>query len=166
MVWNGTTWAVNPSPDAGPGANYINKMTPVPSSNTVWAVGFYYLQGNSGAYHTLGLYWNGSQWSIVSTQNGQTGNSSFGGVAAVSAQDVWAVGVMNSNGSISQTMVQHWDGTSWTIFPSQSPGAGLNELNYVATTASGNLWAVGDYFNTPYIYRTLIERPDYTCGTK
>jgi hypothetical protein len=65
-------------------------------------------------------------------------------------------------------MVQHWDGTSWTIFPSQSPGTGLNDLNYVAATPTSNWWAVGEYFNINnlYNYRTLIERRKYTCGTK
>jgi hypothetical protein len=63
-------------------------------------------------------------------------------------------------------MVQHWNGTSWTIFSSQSHGTGLNDLNYVAVTPTGNAWAVGEYFNTPYNYRTLVERADYTCEGK
>jgi hypothetical protein len=166
MRWNGSAWTVVPSPNAPSGFNYINRMSAVPGSTSVWAVGYYYQQGYSPPALTLALYWNGSQWSIIPTPNGQTGSSSFGGVAAVSAQNVWAVGQTNDTGSLSQSMVQHWDGTSWTIFSSQSPGAGKNELNYVAATSTGNLWTVGGYFNTPYNYRTLIERPDYTCGTK
>jgi hypothetical protein len=87
MRWNGTTWTVVPSPNAGSGFNYINRMSEVPSSHGVWAVGFYYLQGDSGPYRTLALYWDGSQWGIVPTPNGQTGNSAFAGVVGVSAQE-------------------------------------------------------------------------------
>jgi hypothetical protein len=41
----------------------------------------------------------------------------FFGVAAVSSNDVWAVGV-TSNGGLSATLVEHWNGTSWTVIPS------------------------------------------------
>ena len=121
------------------------------------------IQHQSVRLHCTGMAPSGASFLL---QNSQTGGSALAGVAALSANDVWAVGLQNSTGSVSQTMVQHWDGTIWTIFPSQSPGSGLNDLNYVAATPTGKLWAVGAYFNTPYNYRTLVERPDYTCGMK
>lgn len=169
MRWNGTAWTVVPSPSVGAGSNYINRMSAVPSVSAVpkvWAVGFYYDGGEyAGNERTLALYWNGSVWSIVPTPNSSFGGSGFGGVVAISPQNAWAVGGTSSTGNASKTMVQHWNGTSWTVVPSQSPATGKNDLNQVAASSDGSLWAVGAYFNTAYNYRTLIERPSYTCNS-
>jgi hypothetical protein len=68
-------------------------------------------------------------------------------------------------GNVSKSMVQHWDGASWTTVPSESPGVGLNDLNYVAVLPTGAAWAAGSYFNNPYNYRTLVEQVIYNCAT-
>jgi hypothetical protein len=41
----------------------------------------------------------------------------FFGVTCVSASDCWAVGytVLPITGSYYQTLIEHWDGTSWSI---------------------------------------------------
>src|SRR5207253_936224 len=51
---------------------------------------------------------------------------SLNGVAVVSATDVWAVGGYNG-----QTLIAHWNGTAWSVVPSQNVGAGNNVLNGV-----------------------------------
>jgi hypothetical protein len=53
-------------------------------------------------------------------------------VAAVSASDIWAVG-LNPSGSL----IMHWNGTRWTR--STEPGF----LEGTAATSPGNAWAVG-----------------------
>src|SRR5438105_3935499 len=55
-------------------------------------------------------------WSVVSSPNSGTANG-LHGVAAVSANDVWAVGEYNP-GPGSRTLTLHWDGTSWSVIPS------------------------------------------------
>src|SRR5207248_4313678 len=52
---------------------------------------------------------------------------------------IWAVGDL-----VSQTLVLHWDGSSWSIVPSPSPGSS-NYLRGVAAVSSNDVWAVGDY---------------------
>src|SRR5207249_2942832 len=84
-------------------------------------------------------------WSIVPSPNPNTYNI-LGGVAAVAANDVWAVGYSNTNGtSPYRTMILHWDGSSWSIVPSPSPGTIDNELQAVAAAAANDVWAVGYY---------------------
>ncbi len=46
------------------------------------------------------------------------------GVAAVSANDMWAVGDYESSGSLLQTLTEHWNGTVWSVVPSPSPDLG------------------------------------------
>jgi hypothetical protein len=61
------------------------------------------------------------------------------GVMAVSASDVWAVG-LSPGGSL----IEHWDGKTWTRVPSPNPaGSSDTVLQAVTAVSSGNVWAVG-----------------------
>ena len=78
--------------------------------------------------------------------------------------NVWAVGYYDTeNGH--RTLIEHWDGTSWSIVPSPNEGAHSNALEGVAfyeVNGPIKLWAVGWY---PYFGgrdHTLIERWDCT----
>lgn len=69
------------------------------------------------------------------------GVGAFGGlagVAAISADDVWAVGSTGSG-----ALILHWDGRKWSPakLPSLSPGSSLDG---VAGTSARNVWAVGN----------------------
>ena len=45
-----------------------------------------------------------------------------------------------------QMLIEHWDGTSWSIV--SSPNVGLtNILNGVAIVSTGNVWTVGSFAN-------------------
>jgi hypothetical protein len=62
----------------------------------------------------------------------------------VGANNVWAVG--NTDNGPVKTLIEHWDGTSWTVVPSPSPGSGFDdELSGVAATSATNIWAVGQF---------------------
>jgi hypothetical protein len=53
------------------------------------------------------------------------------------------------NGTTDQTLIEHWNGTSWKQVTSPNPGGSSDDniLNGVAATSSTNAWAVGDYYN-------------------
>ena len=81
------------------------------AGNDAWAVGEY-LDG-SGPNRTLAEHWNGTSWSVVPSPNGY-----LYGVAAVTANDVWAVGTRQNS-----TLIAHYnDGCSTaTVTPTNSP---------------------------------------------
>src|SRR5205823_13678772 len=84
-------------------------------------------------------------------------------VAAISPNDVWAVGYY-SNGTI--TLVEHWDGTQWSIVPSPNPGDSDNYLGAVATVSSNDVWAVGYFDAGPGAgWQTLVEHYASGCAT-
>jgi hypothetical protein len=57
---------------------------------------------------------------------------------------VWAVGFYYDNGrGVDSTLIEHWDGISWTIVPSPNPDTQLNHLRSIAGVASNDIWAVG-----------------------
>src|SRR5207302_9506996 len=82
------------------------------------------------------------------------------GVAAVSANELWAVGDYTI-GAYHRTLVEHWEGTHWTIVPSPNADADSSYLTAVAAVSANDVWAVGYYSNYPYLYSSaLIEHWD------
>ena len=81
-------------------------------------------------------------------------NTSLGAVAEVAPHDVWAVGFSNPG----NTLTEHWNGVSWSIIPSPSPGAPdtFDVLLGVAALTANNVWAVG-YEQRGPATPTLIE---------
>jgi hypothetical protein len=128
--WNGSQWSVIPTPSPG---SYFNDLTGVATiaPNDVWAVGSY--GPEFGPQRTLIEHWDGVKWSVVSSPSPGIANYYLNGVTAVSANDVWAVGIGNS------ALIEHWNGTSWSII--SNPGSGT--LNGVAAVSVNNVWAVG-----------------------
>ncbi|HEY1331507.1 MAG TPA: hypothetical protein VGH10_08540, partial [Actinomycetota bacterium] len=93
------------------------------------------------------LHWDGSDWSLTKLPNQGGEGSSLYGTTAPSSSDVWAVGqTQELNGSI-LTLTEHFDGTSWSIVPSPSPGhiqgIRINGLRGVAWAGGSSLFAMG-----------------------
>ena len=145
------TWKIVSSPNVGAGTygNQLNAVAVV-SANDVWAVGFSPHPSGTPLYirRTLIEHWNGSNWRVVASPNpaGKT-YVVLNGVAAISANDIWAVGHSGDPSSIPlQTLTMHWDGTSWSLVPSPSPGTyNGNVLTAVAAISANDVWAVGWY---------------------
>lgn len=115
------------------------------SDNDVWAVGW--AQDPNAApsvKRTLIQHFSGGLWSIVPSPNPRNDViSKLHSVSAVSANDVWAVGSSHNGSAPARTLIEHWDGTQWSIVPSPSPDSQLNELHGVAALSASDVWAVG-----------------------
>src|SRR4051794_21768822 len=97
------------------------------SANDVWAVGFTLQPPDEDApILTLIEHWDGKSWQIIESPSPQpTGNNDLFSVAAVNANDVWAVGFSGATPGArgfanGQTLIEHWDGTGWQVIPSPS----------------------------------------------
>jgi hypothetical protein len=115
------------------------------SNNDVWAVGW--AQDPTGPVYvkqTLIEHFNGSVWTIVPSPNKSNDTLSIlYSVSATSANDVWAVGSSQDGKLPSRTLIQHWDGTAWSIVSSPNPDSQFNELRGVAAISANDAWAVG-----------------------
>jgi plastocyanin len=152
--WNGSQWSVVPSPNVGTGANALTGVAAL-AANDVWAVGHYH-QPATNRYQTLVQHWNGAAWSVVSSPNvGTDSNFLWGGIAAVSPNNIWAVGSYGPNGS-RRTLTMNWTGSKWLVIPSPNVGAGENRLNAALAIASNDIWAVG-YAGSNPDEQALIE---------
>lgn len=65
------------------------------------------------------------------------------GIAAVSSDDVWAVGDVHRD--VAKTFIEHYSNGQWRVVPSPNPGGAADntELNAVAAESSNDVWAVG-----------------------
>jgi hypothetical protein len=156
--WDGTKWQVQPVVVPAAGGQF--RGVAATSRNDVWAVGW--TGGNSlGTTRNLIEHWNGSRWAVVpSPDPAGSVSSGLDSVSVISPTNAWAVGT-SSNGSTAQTMIEHWDGQSWTIVPSPTPD-GDDQLNSVAAISATYAWAVGltnpsRCSNGPVECGTLIE---------
>ena len=84
-----------------------------------------------------------------------TGRSELRGVAMVSACDAWAVG-WYTVGTSTKTLVEHWNGATWRVITSPSPGSTDSQLFGIAASSPRDAWAVGERRNGTSA-RTLIE---------
>lgn len=107
-----------------------------------WAVGWH--APGYARYRNLILHWDGVSWSkVAAPQPGKTRNG-LGDVAAVDADDIWTVGTWaDSYDGFSSTLAEHWDGSTWAVVPTPSPGEAGNDLSAVSAVASDDVWAVG-----------------------
>lgn len=79
------------------------------------------------------------------------------GVATLSVTNAWAVGDDDA-GSQTSTLVQHWDGSTWTQVASPSPGGPYgSELKGVSAVGPASVWAVGTYQVESSAFKPLIE---------
>ena len=138
-------WSIVPSPNVD---SLLLYGVTVVSADDVWAVGAYSATGSDT--RTLVLHWDGTNWGVVSSPNiGTESNYLYlnilFGSAAVSTNDVWAVGYYyDYTVSRPQTLILHWDGATWNVVPSPSPGA-EDYLRGVVAVSTNDVWAVGFY---------------------
>jgi len=160
--WDGTSWAIVTSPNPpGTGPSILYGVTCV-SASDCWAVGY---SSNVIHYQTLIERWDGTSWAIVTSANTlPTQDNILYGVTCVSALDCWAIGYY-SNGSVYQTLVERWNGSSWAVITSPNTSATQNDVLYGVTCASASdCWAVGYYHNGSN-YQTLTEHWNGTSWT-
>jgi len=157
--WHSGTWQMASSPNTGTGDNDLNGVA-VEFSGNAWAVGSYF-DPRFGSFRTLIERWDGSRWSVISSPNIGRSDNRLTGVTVDLSGNAWAAGEYFNRilGSF-QTLIEHWDGSSWQVVPSLDVGTGDNRLNDVTTDISGNAWAVGNYTDPNNLFQTLVEHWD------
>ncbi len=137
-------WTIVKSPNGStkPVSNNLLLGAATIASNDIWSVG--YFNGN-----TLTEHWNGTQWTLVHSPNGPVGSSMLNAVSAVSSHDVWAVGIQNNGGGVTgnSTLIEHWDGSKWSVVPSPNASIEGDELYGVAAISTNDVWVVGYFEN-------------------
>ena len=141
--WDGSAWKVISSPSNTTVNSVLDGVT-VAGTNQAWAVGTVGCPADQS--RTLTEHWSGSAWSIVKSPNGGVSSDHFSAlhaVTAVSASDVWAVGSqagIRNHLPATVPLIEHWNGTRWSIMP--VPTAAVGVLESVSATSAADVWAV------------------------
>ena len=129
--WNGAEWDVVPSPNAGSAANRFDAVDAL-SPDAAWAVG---RSSNGVGDVPTAAQWDGASWTLLPAPLDVT-EGALTGVAAISTDDVWAVGYEGDVGTGEErALAIHWNGLRWETAPVQ-PAIGGGRTGLLAITGS------------------------------
>jgi hypothetical protein len=152
--WNGSTWseAAIPDPDFTPGTDDSISAS---SASDIWVVGST-LNAATDEFVPEALHFNGTAWSVVPMPQAGTNTSTIGAVTDISATNAWAVGedIGATSAVGGSTLIEHWNGSSWSIVPSPTPGADPG-LTGIAARGPSDVYAVGS--NLPSINGGTVQ---------
>jgi hypothetical protein len=138
--YDGTGWTRMSSPNQSSTYNVLNAVS-ANSPSDIWAVGEYQHASDLKLRITI-LHYDGSSWKVV-THPDKINGDYLGAVKAVSTTDVWGVGAFMDSTGRWKTLIEHFDGVSWTVQSSPNGTGQDNHLTGVASTSSSNRFAVG-----------------------
>jgi hypothetical protein len=143
--WDGKSWNLVVSPNTSTSDDNFLYGIACTSASQCWAVGNHSIVGTFGFAQPLIQRWNGTAWTIDNSPqtSPEQQNAILSAVTCNSASDCWAVGKYVLT-NFFQTLVEHWDGSSWTVVTSANTSAReSNTLTAVTCTASNDCWSVG-----------------------
>jgi endonuclease YncB( thermonuclease family) len=171
--WNGSTWGLQTIATPAGGTDLSLSGVSCTSGASCTAVGQY---ADDGVVMTLAEYWDGHTWAVQPTPNpAGNGNSLWPNLLGVSCNartSCTAVGAYNSSAGLVATLAEHWDGSTWTIQPTPSPGGRYRTgvLDGVSCPSAKNCFATGpglaERWNTSkskWMVQSLATPPDTTA---
>ena len=141
-IWDGSSWTIQDTPNLAPQdrGTWLDAVS-CSSGTACTAVGGW------SAYHVSGFvadFWDGTTWTIQSTPSSTFPGGELNGVSCTSATACTAVGELSSAVGLPAPVADTWDGTSWTL--QNTPTPGYTHFNAVSCTSATVCTAVGSYF--------------------
>ena len=151
----GTGWTVVPSASFGSLDNVLAGVSAA-SVNDAWAVGAY-LPSSSNVLATLAEHFDGTRWTAFPLPNVGVQQNVLLAVSMPAPGSAWAVGYFVNGKFQQQTLIEHFNGSVWSVVPSPSPGALQNILYGVTAISNSDVWAVGAQQDANELWHTLTE---------
>ncbi|MFN2582189.1 MAG: hypothetical protein ABR498_05550, partial [Candidatus Dormibacteria bacterium] len=157
------TWSIVATPNPSTATESFLYGVACPTVNVCWAVGW----DSNAVQQTVIEEYSGGVWSIVNSPNPVSESSFLYGVACQSPTSCWASGWFEGGtaggalNGVGETLIEHYDGTAWSIVQSANPGSGSsgfqnNWLFGITCQTGGSCWSVGWYANNSPA-QSLIE---------
>jgi hypothetical protein len=143
--WDGTAWTKTTAQD--PVSGFLLGASS-DATNDVWAVGYSGFLNESSK--TLVFHYDGTAWQTVASANTGVADQ-LNAVVALAPNNVWAVGSsFKVEHSASLTLIEHFDGSSWTVVPSPNVGPvnsnQSNRLFGITALSENDIYAFGSFF--------------------
>lgn len=158
MHWDGASWNLVPSPNAGPSSAL--RSVGGRGANDIWAVGS---ADPNGTYLNIAMHWDGASWSMTPTP--QPGSlSQLFAVTSLGPDDAWAAGQSTDSSGGGHPLTMHWDGSAWNVVPTpDGPGGGV--LWSIKAFSGSDIWVVGEDYPCIPCEATLVEHWNGTAWT-
>jgi hypothetical protein len=110
----------------------------------VWIIGSYLVGTTTLRWETFSDHWNGSTWTVVPMPTTPGTNNQFAyqfqSMDVSSPANIWAVGGSGDNaspygGTPSNTLIEHYNGSAWSVVSSPNTGT-ADSLNGVTATSA------------------------------
>jgi hypothetical protein len=134
-------WSVT-TVSAGSGNNVTLNSAFARTNTDAWAVGAQFAPAGAAPPAPPTFHWNGSAWSYVATPTLGI-NAALYSVSASSADDAWAVGSEVSGYRSRTTLLEHWNGTAWTVDTADAVSSRNAILDSVLDLSSTNAYTIG-----------------------
>jgi hypothetical protein len=150
--WDGTRWLIASTP--GSSAETLNAVAGT-GPNDVWAAGAMNLGAPPpGGDNAFFEHFNGTSWQTVPGPFGDFSEDpvEVTALAALTPNDVWAVGTQNNEGSSGPgtlNLAAHWNGQTWTSVPTPNLGSTVSQTDVptgVTAISANDVWASGVEF--------------------
>ena len=125
------------------------------SPSDIWAVG------------QTTIHYDGTTWTAFDAPMIAGDNTSYlDGVVDVSPTEAWAVGIVGIGTANPNQIIEHWDGTGWSVYPGPAFGPNQQPALYAMTAVSPtDIWAVGSLLVNNQTLEELYEHWDGTAWT-
>jgi hypothetical protein len=120
--WNGSTWAVDPSPNVAGATSSALFGIACPGAGNCFAAGYY---DGANPIQTLIEHRDPTAWTIMPSPNSSaTQQNVLNAVTCTSPFDCWAVGYYDNATGSAQTLIQHYVASAAPTITSVQRGAG------------------------------------------
>jgi hypothetical protein len=164
-----TGWTVEAIPQTG--NNTVLLGASARTSTDAWAVGQQFAGAGQAPPPPVSYRWNGAAWSLVPTPTLGV-SSALRGVSASTATDAWAVGFSLLGRRDFGTLMEHWNGTAWSVNSSLVVTGQAAGLTGVADLSPTNAYAAGEggtgglleHWNGAVWSSVALPDPNFTPG--
>jgi hypothetical protein len=158
-AWNGKAWSAQATPLPADGNSISLNAVSCVAADDCTAVGWYF-QNTTFNQLTLAERWDGSAWAVQGTPNPTDSTvNDLVGIWCKSASFCTSVGDQQNSSTLAfLTLVQVWNGTSWTT--RTSPNRSLDDLDVLNSVWCGtgnSCTAVGIGADRGEVNATLVE---------
>jgi hypothetical protein len=116
--------------------------------------------GDGTILNTLGMHFDGTRWTAYPLPNVGPNLNSLLGISMLPSGKAWAIGYFIDAEYKQRTLVEHFDGSDWSVVHSPNPGAKQNLLYGVAALSDHDVWAVGATQDAHDTWHTLAVHWD------
>jgi hypothetical protein len=114
------------------------------AADDVWAVGTAVGFGDAQATSVgMAVHWDGSAWTDIDVPRVANRSHSLQDAAAISSNDVWAVGYYRNVGDTYRAVVYRWNGAAWIRVVTPAESIAQSFLHAIVALGPNDIWAAG-----------------------